>query len=69
MRKMTLKEIKGYITSGIAKNVTWEKDIPSCYDKVAYSTGIYGINGGVYKDEHGNFYAITKRTSNLFRVF
>ena len=69
MRKMSLREIKGYILTGMAKDVTNEKYIPDCYSKEAYSTGIYGINGGLYKDKAGNMYAITARNSNLFRIF
>lgn len=39
-------------------------------DKVGYSAGIYGINGGLLQDyETGQLYAIIGRCTNLFRVF
>lgn len=39
-------------------------------DKVGYSTGIYGINGGLVQDpEKGTLYAIIGRCSNLFILF
>lgn len=69
MYKTTQKHIKELITNGTAKDVTTVKDLPSCYNKMAYSTGTYGLNGGVYEDESGNLYAITARTTNLFRIF
>lgn len=69
MNKTTLKTIKDYVKLGIAKDVTTSKDLPDCYNKICYSIGTYGINGGVYEDKNGNMYAITARTTNLFRVF
>lgn len=71
MKKITLKEIKNYIALGIATNVTnyAAENLPKCYDTIAYSSGTYGINGGIYKDKDGNMYAITARNSNLFRIF
>lgn len=36
-------------------------------EKVGYSSGIYGINGGLIQNtETGEYYAITARNSNLF---
>lgn len=35
---------------------------------VAYSHGIYGVNGWVGQDSKGNMYKITKRSGNLFIV-
>lgn len=69
MNKTTLKTIKDYVRLGFAKDVTTAKELPRCYEKICYSTGIYGINGGVYTDEKGNMYAITARNSNLSRIF
>ena len=34
---------------------------------VAYSIGIYGINGVVMCDENGNFYKICRRNNLLFK--
>lgn len=69
MRKCTLKTIKNYVRLGFAKDVTSTHDLPDCYNKICYSTGTYGINGGVYEDKDGNLYAITARSTNLFRIF
>lgn len=69
MKKTTLKAIKEFINSGIAQDVTRAQELPSCYEKLFYSVGMYGISGGIYKDLNGNLYAITARNSNLFRIF
>lgn len=69
MNKTTLKTIKDYVRLGIAKDVTTEKILPECHNKICFSSGVYGINGGVYEDKEGNMYAITARTTNLFRIF
>lgn len=75
MRKYKLSEIKNFIRCGMAHDLTnadpaevmeqWQH----C-EKVGYSTGIYGINGGLIQNtETGEYYAITARNSNLFRIF
>lgn len=71
MEKYTLKELKRLAYVGMATNVSnWaEEDLPECYEKIGYSVGTYGINGGLYKDKNGDFYVITARNSNLFRIF
>lgn len=69
MFKTTQREIRRYISTGVAIDVTTAQELPKCYDKVAYSSGVYGINGGLYKDGSGNLYAITARSTNLFRIF
>ena len=39
-------------------------------EKVGYSMGVYGINGGLVQDtETGTLYAIIGRCSNLFILF
>ena len=69
MTKTTLKEIKRLIKNGTAQDLTSGKEIPRSYNKIAYSFGIYGINGGIIEDSDGNLYGITGRTANLFRIF
>ena len=75
MRKYTLREIKDFIRLGLAQDITnadpdtvaelWKHS-----EKVGYSSGVYGINGGLIQDtETGEFFAITARNSNLFRIF
>jgi hypothetical protein len=40
------------------------------FEKVGYSSGVYGINGGIVQDtETGALYAIIGRCSNLFILF
>ena len=72
MRKYTLRELKNLVRCGMAHNLTnaevmeqWQHG-----EKVGYSSGIYGINAGLIQNtETGEFYAITARNSNLFRIF
>ena len=70
MKKMTLKEIKRLVKLGAALDIT-AADISNIksYEKIGYSVGVYGINGGLIRDNNGNLYAITARNSNLFRIF
>lgn len=68
MRKYKLKELRDLVRLGVA---------PSEYiytlrrlEKVGYSSGVYGINGGLVQDtETGALYAIIGRCSNLFILF
>lgn len=74
MRKYTLKELRGLVRLGVAENYT---NKPSEYihtlrrlEKVGWSSGVYGINGGLVKDtETGQLYAIIGRCTNLFILF
>lgn len=75
MRKYTLKELKNFVRCGMAHDITNapETEILNVWkrcEKVGYSLGTYGINGGLIQDrEIGEFYAVTSRNSNLFRIF
>lgn len=75
MKKYTQKELKTLVKLGMAKDLTnataaevaeqWKHG-----EKVGYSSGVYGINGGLIKNtETGECYAITARNTNLFRIF
>ena len=75
MRKYTLRELKDLIRCGTAHDLTtataaevmeqWKHG-----EKVGYSSGTYGINGGLIQNtETGEYYAITTRNSNLFLIF
>lgn len=74
MRKYTQKELRQLVRLGVAEDYT---NKPSEYiytlrrlEKVSYSMGVYGINGGLVKDtEIGTLYAIIGRCSNLFILF
>lgn len=73
MRKYTLKELRRMVACGLVKdatNYTVTQLGRLKIEKCGYSYGIYGINGGLFKDaETGEFYAITERNANLFIVF
>lgn len=75
MRKYTQRKLKNLIRCGMARDITnataaevmeqWEHG-----EKVGYSSGIYGINGGLIRNtETGEYYAIAARNSNLFQIF
>lgn len=75
MRKYTQRELKNLVRCEMAHNLTnataaevmeqWKHA-----EKVGYSSGTYGINGGLIQNtETGEYYAITARNSNLFRIF
>lgn len=74
MKKYTLKALRELVRLGVAEDYTSK---PSEYiytlrrlEKVGYSSGVYGINGGLVKDaEAGTLYAIIGRCSNLFILF
>lgn len=74
MRKYTQTELRQLVRLGVAEDYT---NKPSEYaqalnrlEKVGYSVGIYGLNGGLVQDpETGTLYAIIGRCTNLFIVF
>ena len=71
---MTKKEIKNYIASGAAIDITnigTEKAYKLCEeihkDVIGVSYGVCGMTGAIIKDTNtGDFYAITARNSVLF---
>lgn len=74
MRKYTQKELRQLVRLGVAEDYT---NKPNEYiytlrrlEKVGYSSGVYGINGGLVQDtETGALYAIIGRCSNLSILF
>lgn len=75
MRKYKLSELKSLVRSGMAHDLTNAStaDVMDQWkhgEKVGYSSGAYGIYGGLIQNtETGEYYAITARNSNLFRIF
>lgn len=73
-KKLTQKELKRLVKTGAAVDITaWDsekiKELQNKnIEKVGLSFGIYGMNGGLFKDKDGNLYTITARTSNLFAL-
>lgn len=75
--KTTLKEIRRYVATNAAEDLTRkgfaEIDairVAECgFDTIAYSTGLYGCTGVLVKgNTTGKLYAVTARTSALFQV-
>lgn len=72
MKKYTLREIKRFVSLGLAQDITTASRpaIKEPFEKIGYSAGIYGINGGLLQGKSsGTIYAITARNSNLFYYF
>ena len=77
MKKHTRKNIKSYVSLGLAKDITNYSFLQVQellhninIDRIAYSTGINGINGGLFQDKNtGEMYAITARNGVLLQVF
>ena len=78
MRKYTQRELKTLVRTGVAVDITnhgtaeyralieKEKDL----DKLGYSSGVYGISGGLLQgQETGTLYAITARSTAAFIYF
>ena len=77
MKKYTRKAIKEWVVMGLASDITdygFEEmaNFLKSHDleKVGYSIGLYGLNGGLLKDcKTGEFYAITARNTALTMAF
>lgn len=70
-KKLTQKELKRLVKIGAAKDITTaaHEDLEKLnVEKIALSFGIYGMNGGLFKDKGGNLYAITARNAALFTI-
>ena len=73
--RMTQKEIKRFVTLSVAEDITY-LSFDDCnalrkahsFTTLNVSTGVYGMNGALFKDENGKLYAITSRTSTLFQM-
>lgn len=75
--KTTLKDIRSYVTTNAAEDLTKKRfaeidaiRVAECgFDTIAYSTGIYGVTGVLVKgNTTGKLYAVTARNSALFQV-
>lgn len=77
LRKYTKREIRDYIRIGFATDITglsfselkeWRNG--RSLEKIGYSSGVYGISGGIIKDRStGELFAITERTVALLSIF
>lgn len=71
MKQYKQKDLKALVNSGAAIDITTadEDRIPKRFDKVGYSHGVYGMNGCLIQDrDSGLLYAVTSRSTNLFRI-
>lgn len=74
MRKYKQRELRELVRLGCAEDYT-HKPSECIYtlrrlDKIGYSSGVYGLNGGLVEDmETGTLYAIIGRCANLFILF
>lgn len=66
--KTTQREIKRLIKAGAAIELTDTKTVPcGRLQTIALSFGIYGMNGGLFRDtETGQLYGIPRRDGILF---
>lgn len=64
MKKYKLSDLKKLAATGAAIDLTHEKNLETWrkntrFEKIGYSCGIYGINGGLMIDDNGQLYVIT----------
>ena len=61
-------ELKRLVRAGIAQDITNGGEVVTeQLEKIAYSCGIYGVNGALLRGrESGTLYAITSRSTALF---
>lgn len=73
MRKYTQKELREFCRFGMAENITnadASQYVGRSFEKIGYSRGVYGLNGGLLQDrETGERFAIIGRSTNLFVFF
>lgn len=77
MQKYTQKALRELVRLGAAENITsynfsQMKDFLHSHslEKVGYSSGVYGINGGLLQDtQTGQLYAITARNTACAMAF
>ena len=75
MIKTTQKALKKHVAAGIAQDITQYsfEEADALYrtqnlETIAVSSGIYGLNGALLKDENGKLYAITARNTTLAQL-
>lgn len=71
MERKTQREIREWIAEGHAVDLDrlyLEGIAPDYYEleRFAYSSGTYGVNGGLWRAADGTVYGVVGRTSALF---
>lgn len=64
---MKQSDIKRLVKNGVAVELNGNF-IPVKYKIIAVSQGVYGMNGCLLQSFTGQLYAVTSRSSTLFRV-
>lgn len=72
MRKYTQKEMRMMARLGQAKDITnssYESLADLNLEKIGFSTGVYGMNGGVFRDRNTKeLYVVIARNTLLFQL-
>ena len=75
MIKTTQKALEKHVAAGIAHDITQYsfEEAEALYrahslEVIAVSSGVYGLNGALIKDENGKLYAITARNTTLAQL-
>lgn len=67
MEKVTLKGLRRLVKIGAAEEITECKQITESTTRIAYSSGVYGVNGALLRgDKTNRLYAIIGRIPALF---
>ena len=72
VRQVTRDYLEGLVEDGIANDVTekeWNTIKDLVYNKMYFTTGSNGIDGGAFIDESGIMYVILEPTPALFKIF
>ena len=66
----TQKEIKRYLNNNNNLNNFSKEDLKMLdLEKIAISFGVYGMNGGLFKDrKSGLYYVVPNRSTRLFEL-
>lgn len=69
MTRTTQKALRLMIRERLAEELT-PANIPTKYEKVQYSMGAYGMNGGLIRcTDTGKLFVIPSRSTLLFMIF
>lgn len=67
MEKVAVKELRRLVKIGAAEEITECKQITESVTQISYSSGVYGLNGALFRgDKTNKLYAIIGRISALF---
>ena len=66
---MTKKSLRDLVNLGVATDITnAEFETLPHLDCVETTHGMYGMNGGLFKDDTGKLYVVLSRNSLLFQL-